>query len=106
MGAAVPIGGLRGSWSTPPDDLCEIADRFHFPPLRNLAQFGVFEAVGEEAGDFGFQLRAGGAADLVVGPLWVLAANSGLGAHRVEVDEPALEDRPRHLLQRPVHPPV
>src|SRR5579885_2072897 len=102
MGAALPKGSLRGSWSTAPDDLSQIADRLHRPPLRNLAQFGVLEAVGEEAGDFGFQLRAGGAADLVVGPLWVLAADSGLGAHRVEVDEPALEDRPRHLLQRPL----
>jgi len=29
----------------------------------------------------------------------------GLGATGSEVDEPALEDRRRHLLQRPVHPP-
>ena len=29
-----------------------------------------------------------------------------LGADRVEVHEPRLEQRPRHLLQRLVHPPV
>jgi len=30
----------------------------------------------------------------------------GLGAYRVEVHEPAFECRPRHPLQRLVHPPV
>ena len=30
----------------------------------------------------------------------------GLGADRVEVDEPGLEERPRHLFQRLVHAPV
>ena len=28
------------------------------------------------------------------------------GADRVEIDEPALEQRPSHRLQRRVHPPV
>jgi hypothetical protein len=30
----------------------------------------------------------------------------GLGADGVEVHEPRLEERPRHRLQRLVHPPV
>ena len=30
----------------------------------------------------------------------------GLGTDRVEVDEPGLEERPRHLFQRLVHAPV
>ena len=30
----------------------------------------------------------------------------GFGVDGVEVDEPGFEQRPRHLLQRLVHPPV
>ena len=36
----------------------------------------------------------------------VRSADLGLGADRVEVDEPRLEHRPRHSLERLVHPPV
>ena len=53
---------------------------------------GVFELIGEEGG--GGLVEAGG-----------LAAVE-FGADGVEIHEPALEQRPRHRLQRRVHPPV
>jgi len=81
----------------------QVANVPHPPPLRNLAQFGVFEGVREQFCDFGFKLWAGGAADLLIGPVGVRAADGGLGADGVEVHEPALEDRPCHFLQRLVH---
>ncbi len=61
------------------------------PPLRNLAEFGVDEAGGEEVGEG-------------LGEAGVAAF--GLGADGVEVHEPRLEERARHRLQRLVHPPV
>ncbi len=63
----------------------------HLPPLRNLAEFGVDEAGGEEVGEG-------------LGEAGVAAF--GLGADGVEVHEPRLEERPRHRLQRLAHPPV
>ena len=56
------------------------------------AQSEIFELVREEGGGGG--VEAGG-----------LAAVE-FGADGVEIDEPALEERPRHRLQRRVHPPV
>ena len=67
------------------------ANALDLPPLRNLAQLGVLEAVGEEVGEGLGQARV---------------AAFGLGADGVEVHEPRLEERPRHRLQRLVHPPV
>ncbi len=62
------------------------------PTLRDFAEFGGLELGGEEGGG-GFVEAGGGAA-------------FGLGADGVEIHEPALEQRPRHRLQRRVHPPV
>jgi len=56
----------------------QVANVPHPPPLRNLAQFGVFEGVREQFCDFGFKLWAGGAADLLIGPVGVRAADGAL----------------------------
>ena len=62
------------------------------PALRDRAEGRVLERIWEEAGG------GGGHADgLTAG---------GFGGHWVEVHEPRLEQRPRHPLQRLVHPPV
>src|SRR5690606_13059431 len=61
------------------------------PPLRNLPELGIDEAVGEEVGEVG---REAGVAALY------------LRANGVETHEPRLEERLPHLLQRLAHPPV
>ena len=61
------------------------------PPLRNLPQLRVLEGIREQVGE---GLRQSGVAAL------------GLGADRIKVHEPRLEERPRHRLQRLIHPPV
>ena len=68
-----------------------LRQRLDLPPLRNLAEFGVDEAVREEVGE-------------VLGEAGVAAF--GLGADGVEVHEPRLEERPRHRLQRLAHAAV
>src|SRR6185369_12609760 len=62
------------------------------PALWDQSEFGVVESVGEEGGGGG--VEAGGRAEIE------------LGADGVEIDEPGLEEGPRHRLQRLVHPPV
>lgn len=57
-----------------------------------MAERGILKVSGKERG-CGF-IKAGG-----------LAAVE-FGADGVEIHEPALEQRPRHRLQRRVHPPV
>ena len=69
----------------------EIANLFNLPPLRNLPQLRVLEGIREQVGEG-------------LGQAGVAAF--GLGADGVEVHEPRLEERPRHRLQRLVHPPV
>ena len=59
--------------------------------LGDGAEVGVHEAGGEQVGEV---LRQAG------------VAAGHLGADRVEIDEPGLEQRPRHRLQRLVHAPV
>ena len=54
----------------------------------------MLEVIREQSGDGGVGVHAGG-----------LAAVE-FGADRIEVHEPAFEDRPRHRFQRLVHPPV
>ena len=71
--------------------LDNVAKDLRFPPLRDLAQLGVFEGVGEEVGEG-------------LGQAGIAAF--GFGADGVEVHEPRLEEGPRHCLQRLVHPPV
>ena len=75
----------------PPDHVREVTDGLDFPPLRNLPQLRVLEGIREQVGEG-------------LGQAGVAAF--GLGADGVEVHEPRLEERPRHRLQRLVHPPV
>jgi hypothetical protein len=62
----------------------------HFPPRRNLTKFGVLEVVCKESGDVFGQARVA----------------FGFDADGVEIQEPRLEERPRHRLQRLIHPQV
>ena len=75
-----------------PSQLRDIPQRLHLPPPRYRPQLRVHERVREEGGGGG--VHSGGLAAF------------GFGADGVEVHEPALEERPRHLLQRLAHPPV
>ncbi len=74
------------------------SERAVSPPLRDLTEFGVDEAVGKEGEQFGSETEA--AAD----GFGRLAAY--LGADGLEVDKPGLEDRTRDSLQRFVHAAV
>ena len=71
--------------------LTVVGQRLYGPPLRNRAEVGVDEARGKE-------VREG------LGEPGVTSL--GLGADGSEVDEPVLEQRPRHRLQRLVHTPI
>ena len=73
--------------------LCDISECAHAPSLRNLAEVGVDEAVGEEVVEVGGQAGQGLAA---------LPAALQLGADGFEIDEPRLEQRARHRFQRGV----
>ena len=74
-----------------PNDRKYIARWLHRPPLRDLPKLRGDEAVGEEVGDMRRQTG--------ISP-------SHFGAHGVKVDEPGLEERPRHRLKRLVQAPV
>ena len=74
------------------DLFAELPNYSRHPPLRNLAEGGILEGVGEEGGGGG--VHAGGLAAV------------GFGPHGVEVDKPTLEDRPGHRFERLIHPPV
>src|SRR5690554_1061972 len=91
MRTTFPILRYSRSRGAPTDDLCQVTDRLYLPPLRNLPELGIDQAVGEEVGEVG---REAGVAAL------------HLRADGVETHEPRLEERPRHLLQRLAHPPV
>ena len=66
-----------------------VSQRLDGPPLRNLAEVGVDETRGKDVRD--------GAGKTGI-------AAFGLCTNRPEVDEPVLEQRPRHRLQCLVHP--
>src|SRR5690606_2802073 len=91
MRTTFPILRYSRSRGAPTDDLCQVTDRLYLPPLRNLPELGIHQAVGEEVGEVGREA-------------WVAALH--LRADGVETHEPRLEERPRHLLQRLAHPAV
>src|SRR5690606_13060351 len=91
MRTTFPILRYSRSRGAPTDDLCQVTDRLYLPPLRNLPELGIHQAVGEEVGEVG---REAGVAAL------------HLRADGIEAHEPRLEERPRHLLQRLAHPAV
>ncbi|MCY1545675.1 hypothetical protein D9M68_816270 [compost metagenome] len=75
----MPVGFIFRIWRTAADTFNSFTDWHHRPPLRHQAQFGFFEAIGEQGGGGGvhaFRLVA-----------------FGLGAHGVEIDEPGFEQR-------------
>src|SRR5690606_26490107 len=59
------------------------------PPLRNQPQLRLYEFAWKQLGCFGVHAAR--------------VAALGFGANGVEVDEPRLEQRPRHRLERRVH---
>ena len=68
-----------------------VANSGDLPTIWDLAEFRVHQPVGEQVGDV---LRQPGVAAFHLGP------------HGVEIDEPGPKQRPRHRLQRRVHPTV
>ena len=79
---------LLANWQ-PIDEFAEIHNS---PPFRDRSEFRILELVRKESGGGGVEASG-------------LAAIE-FGADGVEIHEPALEERPRHRLQRRVHPPV
>src|SRR5690606_14700494 len=85
MNAVVPVSGLLRARSAASDDLGEVSDGGYAPPPWYVPQLRFNELAREQL--CGLSVHAGRGAAL------------GLGSHGIEVDEPRLEERPRHRRQ-------
>ena len=86
--AILPVGGFFRAGRGASDRIDLFTDFRNLPPDWLVL---VVEGVGEQVPEFGSEIGS---------------ATLGLGAGRAEIDEPVLEDRPRHRLQRLIHPSV